>query len=176
MVIGDNGPDMDPDGYVNLVYWGRLWRDTNLTRMVCVTYPAGQSAYNPIEHCWSPLSNALTGVTLPAVLPGEVKPPHKQSGLTADEKTQKEIKMLDKAAEILSGCWNNLTYDGNAVLPIPIPSVGDGGCYNDHDDVEAFVNLPLYKLESGDKTITVRVGSYGLLYFLFTSLPGGSRR
>ena len=77
--IGDNGPDMDPASYLNFIYWGRLWRDTKLTRLTCVTYPAGQSAYNPIEHCWSPLSNALTGVSLPVVLPGEEKnPPNKQ--------------------------------------------------------------------------------------------------
>ena len=95
LVIGDNGPDMDPASYLNFILWGRLWQHTNLTRLTCATYPAGQSAYNPIKHCWSPLSNALTGVSLPVALPGEKPPPNKHSGLTKEERSEKEKEMLD---------------------------------------------------------------------------------
>ena len=40
-------------------------------RLTCVIYPAGYSAYNPIEHAWSPLSNELTLVVILAPLPAE---------------------------------------------------------------------------------------------------------
>ena len=43
-----------------------------------------------IEHAWSPLSNRLTSVKLPAVLEGEEKPPNNQVHLTADERREKK--------------------------------------------------------------------------------------
>ena len=70
---------MNPTSYVNIFYLGRLWRDINLTKLTGIIYPAGRSAYNPIEHTWSPLSNRLTTVILPATLDGEDLPPCKQS-------------------------------------------------------------------------------------------------
>ena len=36
-----------------------------------LTHAARYSAFNPIEHLWSPLSNALAGVILPSCVPGE---------------------------------------------------------------------------------------------------------
>ena len=36
-VIGDNGPDMDPTNYLNIFYWGRLWRDTKITKFSCTS-------------------------------------------------------------------------------------------------------------------------------------------
>ena len=62
-VIGDNGPDTDPTNYRHIFYWGRLWRDTNLTRLSCISYPSGHSAFNSIENAWSPLSNKQTDMT-----------------------------------------------------------------------------------------------------------------
>ena len=64
-----NGPDVNPSGYQDFNHWGRLRGDSNLARLSCIAYPAGRSAFNPIEHAWFPLSIALTGVTLPANKP-----------------------------------------------------------------------------------------------------------
>lgn len=38
-IVGDNRLDMNPSGDQNLYLWGRLWRDFNLTRFSCITYP-----------------------------------------------------------------------------------------------------------------------------------------
>ena len=144
-VIGDNGPDMDPTNYINIFYWGRLWRDTNVTRLSCISYPAGHSAFNPIGHAWSPLCNKFTSVTVSATLPGEDKPPHKEAGLTTDEISKKNKEMLENAADELASHWENLTYDGNAVVPLPIENISEA--YNDHNNVEIFVNTPLRDLD-----------------------------
>ena len=55
--------------------------DSGADMLIVTSYAADQSAYNMIEHAWSPLSNRLTSVKLPAVLPGETKPPNKQTEL-----------------------------------------------------------------------------------------------
>ena len=102
------------------------------------------SAFNPIEHAWSPLSNALTGVILPAIIPGKEPPPNKQK-LTAEQQREKEATMLDNASTMLVTYWKHLRYDGNAVVPIPIESNGTGH-YKDHDLMETFMNAPLRKL------------------------------
>ena len=130
---------------------GRLWRDVNLSKLSCITYPAGHSAHNPIEHAWSPLSNALTGVVLPAVLPGEDKSHNKQSALTKEEMRCKNAQMLDNAGKLLKAHWEKLRYDNNAVVPIPIKSVSDNSePYNDRGVIERFVYAALRDLDGGD--------------------------
>lgn len=79
-IVGDNGPDMSPANYMNIFYFGRLWQNIDLTKLRAITYPSGRTAYNPIEHVWSLLSNKLTVVTLPATLEGEKLPPSKYLG------------------------------------------------------------------------------------------------
>ena len=89
-MVVDNGPDMNPTNYVNEYNLGNLWIDSKADMLVVTSYAAGQSAYNMIEHAWSPLSNRLTSVKLPAVLPDETKPPNKQTNLSAEERAKKE--------------------------------------------------------------------------------------
>ena len=145
-VIGDNGPDMDPTNYINIFYWGRLWKDINLTRLSRISYPADHSAFNPIEHAWSPLGSKLTSVTLSATLPGEDKPPQKQTDLTTDEISKKNKEMLENAANELASHWENLTYDGNAIVSLPIKNIIE--VYIDHNNVEMFVNASLRDLDT----------------------------
>ena len=105
-VIGDNGPDTDPTNYRHIFYWGRLWRDTNLTRLSCISYPSGHSAFNSIENAWSPLSN-------------------KQTDMTTNEISKKKNEMLENAADELASHWGNLTCDGNAIVALPIKNTNE---------------------------------------------------
>ena len=73
VMVVDNGPDMNPTNYVNEYNLGNLWIDSGADMLLVTSYAAGQSAYNMIEHAWSPLSNRLTSVKLPAVLPKTTK-------------------------------------------------------------------------------------------------------
>ena len=113
--------------------------------MVVTSYAAGQSAYNMIEHAWSPLSNRLTSVKLPAVLPGETQPPNKQTNLSVEERTKKEKTMLDNAANMLGKYWDCCTFDGHPVVPITIPSDEDK-TYDEHE-ILRFVGSPIRKSE-----------------------------
>ena len=140
---------------VTIFYLGRLWQDINLTRLTCVTYPAGRSAYNPIEHAWSPLSNQLTGVTLPAVLVGEEIPPCKQSSLTKEELNKKNLTMLDIATNTLVKYWENVTYDGCAVVPVVVTSKEEERSYNDHDKIDRFLHATLKALKEDKELIVI---------------------
>ena len=152
-MVGDNGPDMCPKNYINIMYFGRIWRDLSLTRFSCVTYPAGRSAYNPIEHAWSPLSNALTAVTISACLPDEDQPPCKQN-LSQSDKDEKTAKMLENAASTLAAHWENLTYDSHPVIPIVMRN-GDAEkeSYCDHDIVEMLMYASKTALDNGSKDL-----------------------
>ena len=147
-IVRSNGPDIRRSGYQNFYYRGRLWRDFNLTRLSSITYPAERSAFNSIEHAWCPLSNALTGVTLPLILPGRDKPPHKQTYVCNKEWELKEEQTLDTAANKLATYWNSISFDDNAVVPIAIPSLGGKLIYKDHPEIETFINAPLRDLKT----------------------------
>ena len=150
-LIGDNGPDMDPKSYINAMYLGRIWRDLSFSRFSCVTYPAGRSTYNPIEHAWSPLSNKHTAVTISACLPGEEEPPCKQN-LSSMEKEEKNKKMQQNAANKLAMYWQNISYDGNPVIPIPIEEE-IGNFYRDHDAVEELMYASKRVLDQENKQL-----------------------
>ena len=100
-MVGDNRTGMNRSGYQTLYYWVRLQGESNLTRLSCITYTAERSAFSPIEHTRSPLSNVPTGVTLPANLQAEDKSPKNQAHFCNEEWQLKEGQMLDTAAEEL---------------------------------------------------------------------------
>ena len=88
-ILTDNGPDWQSSSLCNLLYFMRAWRDRGLDMFLLCSFAARYSAYNPIEHLWSPLSKRLAGVILPAKLPGEDKAPCQQR-LSKQEMRQKE--------------------------------------------------------------------------------------
>jgi len=53
------------------------------------TYAARYSAFNPVEHLWSVLSNKLSGVVFSSTLEDESKPPCEQSKLSNEKKKKK---------------------------------------------------------------------------------------
>lgn len=138
--VVDNGPDMNPASYKNELYIERLWLDSVADIVRFISYTAGQSGYNVIEHTWSPLSNYLTSVTLPAVLPGEEKPPSKQTYLSKDEKAIKEKQMLDIACITFGRYCSNCSFDGHTVIPVTIPSNQTNLIYNVHGKVQSFID------------------------------------
>ena len=62
VIIADGGPDWNIGSLVNTLFLMRLWRDCNLDMLICTSFAAQSSAYNPIEHLWCPLSKRLTSV------------------------------------------------------------------------------------------------------------------
>ena len=121
---------------------------------VC-SYAARYSAFNPIEHLWSPLSKKLSGVQFSSKACGDTKPPCQISGLTAQEQQQKESEVFDRA--IVDLCmypvatvhWANVTFDGYPVIPIHVKCLGESKTCNDHDNVHAFLSYPLRDIKAG---------------------------
>ena len=90
----DNGPDWNLHSLVNAFYLHRLWKDAKLDILCVLSYAAKYSAYNNVEHLWSPMSKRLCSLVLPSILEGDVKEPCKMSELSTVERKIKE-KMVN---------------------------------------------------------------------------------
>ena len=71
------------------------------------SYAARYSAFNPVEHLWSPLSNHLSGVVFSPRIEGESKAPSQQSRLSSEKLKDKEKIVFDKALD-LGSYWKNV--------------------------------------------------------------------
>jgi len=71
----DNGPDWNLLNITNMLYFRRMWKDNGLDIFGIMSYAAQWSAYNNIEHLWSPMSKKLANVVLPHILEEEQTPP-----------------------------------------------------------------------------------------------------
>ncbi|XP_041466293.1 uncharacterized protein LOC121416841 [Lytechinus variegatus] len=122
-LVVDGGPDFNVNHWINLFYYGRFFRDTNLDALLVTSYCPGDSALNPIEHLWAPCTHALTSVYLPSTLDGEVNPPCAQSGLSAEERLRKEHQVFNKAAASIRDIhWRHLQFNGQRVNVCCVPS------------------------------------------------------
>ena len=86
----DGGPDLKPDSVINIIMWGRLWLASGRLVLVVQARAAGESALEPIEHCWSPCSDSLGSAQFPDRLEGEDRPPVYQTKLSFEERRKKE--------------------------------------------------------------------------------------
>ena len=85
MLLSDNGPDFNPKSLLDTIYFYRYFKKLNLDMLTVFTFAARYSAFNCIEHLWSPLSDKLAGVTFDSVYPGDKEPPTKISQLSNSE-------------------------------------------------------------------------------------------
>ena len=142
-VLSDNGPDFNPKSLLNIIFYYRLFRDKKLDFLSVLTYAARYSAYNPVEHVWSPLSNKLAGVILSSCLQGEDKPPAQQSKLSKEELDEKEQKLFDIAMSDLATHWKDTTFDSFPVNVKVVECSKDDLLYDDYDTVKNFLKSPI---------------------------------
>lgn len=64
MFVSDSGPDFSPSSVLNQLFLYRLFKSLDLDVLAVFTYAARYSAFNPIEHLWSLMSNKLSGTFL----------------------------------------------------------------------------------------------------------------
>ena len=116
-VLSDNGPDFYPSALINTIYYYQLFCHLRLDMLSVLTYAARYSAFNPIEHLWSPLSNALAGVIQPSCVPGESLLPAKQSTKTEtpEERRSKEKVIFDNVMSTCSANWKNMIFDNFSI-------------------------------------------------------------
>lgn len=117
--IVDGGPDWSTASLLNAFFYMRLWRDCDLDLLIITSFAARYSAYNPIEHLWSPLSKKLSSVRLSAVDDGDQQPPCRTSGLSDTERREKEARVFNRAiTDICEGYWKDVTFDGFQVKTV----------------------------------------------------------
>ena len=118
-----------------------------------LTYAARYSAFNPIEHLRSPLSNALAGVIQPSCVPGESLPPAKQSTKTQtpEERRSEEKIVFDNAMSTCSAHWKNTTFDNFPINVHIVKCNQDELLFNDYEEVKKFLSCPLRDLHKYSK-------------------------
>ena len=145
----DNGSDWDLHLVVNELYMYRLWKVSGLDILGVVSYSARYSAYNNIEHLWSPMSKKLNSVVLPSVLEGESEPPCKQTGLTPDERRGKEALVFDKAMDLVTSTyWAGACFNDSEVVTNYRPCLRSETPFHDYKDVHALISGSLRNLRS----------------------------
>ena len=142
--IVDGGPDWNTGAIANALFFMRLWRDCNLDMLVCSSFAARFSAYNPIEHLWSPLSKHLTSVRLPAVDGEDEHAPCRIGGLSTEEKRSKEARVFDNAIqEVCRVHWKDASFNSFPVVAVPVPCISESGHYSDYAEMYSLMKGPL---------------------------------
>lgn len=134
----DNGPDWNSDYIINFLKYGMLWKNSNLSTLILVSFAAGDSRMNMIERLWSFISDQVAGVRLPITLPGESEPPHKQN-LSDEEKGEKIDQMFYNASEISCKYLRNKKYDGFQVKVHAEKGKGDKE-NEEHEKLKKYLN------------------------------------
>ena len=132
-IIADGGPDWSTGSLLNSIHYLDLWKSLNLDLLCVTSFAARYSAYNPIEHLWSPMSKKLSSVRLSPVADGDRKAPYYMSGLSESTKKAKEAAVFDKAiSEIANVHWKEAVFDGFPVIPVPV-KCRNGSERSDHE-------------------------------------------
>ena len=64
LLVSDSGPDFSTSSVLNQLFLYRLFKSLNLDVLAVFTYAARYSAFNPMEHFWSLMSNKLSSTFL----------------------------------------------------------------------------------------------------------------
>ena len=106
-VIGDGGPDNNPNSCKNEMLYAKLWEKSGLDMLVVTCNAAGWSTMNPIEHLWSPLSSSLASVKLKCSFREDGVAPCNDTKLTPEEQISQNKKILNQGAQDISAYWSN---------------------------------------------------------------------
>ena len=158
IAIVDGGPDWSTASLLNAFFYMRLWRDCDLDLLVVTSFAARYSAYNPIEHLWSPLSKILNSVRLKAIDGDDQQPPCRLPGLSLAQRNEKEARVLDKSISALcEGYWKDASFNGFKVKPVGVPCIPTSpGFYSDHDFIHRFLKAPLREVFSLEYSQTLK--------------------
>ena len=114
MLLADGGLDFNPSHIANDLFYYLFFKQLDADVLAVMTWAACYPAFNPIKHCWSPLSNKLSSVILsPIENEDDVSAPVLQSGLSKEDLKIKDKIVFDRAMNSLSKYnWKDFKYDG----------------------------------------------------------------
>ena len=145
-IICDGGPDWSKKFTPNLINFGRLWKNLKIDVLVLTCYAPGHSRFNPIEHCWAPISKKLTGVTLPISVSEDVPSPWKDNTLVEEEKIKSKREVLDHAIDTCKKYWHNKRYDSFPIKVFSVPCKGSTPLERVHELVKSFSSASARKI------------------------------
>ncbi|KAJ8030165.1 hypothetical protein HOLleu_26495 [Holothuria leucospilota] len=148
VLIADGGPDWNITSPLTQIACMRLWKDCGLDGLVLTSFSAGNSAMNPIEHAWAPISKLLTGVTLPDKVPGESLPPCKQRNLSEDERKAKEEIVFNEAMGRVCQYLHGKQFDGHDINCSYVKCNAPQSGYKDHEELRQALVGPVGNLEN----------------------------
>ena len=150
MFLADGGSDFNPAHMVNELLNFCLFKKLERDVLAVMTYAARYSAFNPIEHCWSPASNKLASVTFsPLENENNNVAPVLLSGLDSDTLKVKEKIVFDRAMSAhAEEHWYNFKYDGFPVFVEPILVDEDKLLFADYERVKACLKSPIREIHN----------------------------
>ncbi|KAJ8035130.1 Kielin/chordin-like protein [Holothuria leucospilota] len=140
LLITDGGPDWSVKSWTVLLYLQRVFKRLDLDFLCLSNYAPGQSAFNPIEHAWSPLSRKLSGVTFGAVLEGESVPPCAQNSISEKVRDEKERKLFTRVLHDLDKYWNGMRFDGYEVKSQGSLKEANFDIFSDYNDIHELLS------------------------------------
>ena len=111
VLLSDGGPDFSPSSVLNHLFLFRLFKVLHLDMFSVSTYAARYSAFKPMKHLWSVMSNKLSEVVFSPTLERESKPPLQQTNLLPPELVRKEKQVFDAAMSELKNYWKEVKFD-----------------------------------------------------------------
>ena len=135
----DNGSDWNLHSLVDMIFFWKIWKDSCHDILGVVSYAARYSAYNNVEHLWSPLSKSLSSVILPSILEGDSEEPNKQA-LEIEERREKESQVFDNAMNLVTGkYWLNKKFNGSEIATRYKPCKYTEYPYNDYHEIHSLL-------------------------------------
>ena len=124
----------------NELYFTRLWKDSGLDVLGIVSYAAQWSAYNNIEHLWSPMSKKLASAFLPSVLENQDVPPCQQNNLAVGKSKQKEAQIFSTVMTLIqSKYWKDVEFNGSLITTLVKHPPDEETPYNDYEEIHKVV-------------------------------------
>ena len=102
-----------------LLYQYRIFKklDGRADMIILDSYSHDRSRFNDIEHLWSPLSDALTGVVCSPCATGDAVAPCnlRVAAVTAEERVQKEAEAFDRALSEVPAFWRKKKFNTHVI-------------------------------------------------------------
>ena len=155
-IICDGGPDWSTKFTPNLINYGRLWKNLKIDVLVLTCYAPGHSRFNPIEHCWAPISKKLTGATLPISVSEDVPSPWEDNTLLEEEIIKNKGEVLDHAIDTCKKYWHNKRYDSFPIKVFSVPSKGSTPLERVHKLVKSFSSASTRKIRESEELSEIK--------------------
>ena len=138
MFLADGGPAFNPAHTINQLFYFRLFKKLEAD-ILCVRH----SAFNSIEHLWSPCADRLSGVVFSPIADGDESAPALQTKLSSDVSVDKEKRIFYRAIETRRDKHRyDMTCNNRLVDVNVVPCNEEQLLFDDYDRVKACLKSP----------------------------------